>query len=409
MNKVVVLEPDSAFELPALRPRILGGPLGDLPKLDRPRVHIERAIRRLSLVRKGSTVFSELFDFPISVGEPEFLWRPSGLKRPNLVAQLISTLFASRIGIGIEISLAHVIVDRILGFDRLEAERKLQLTPVEWGIWTFLLAKILSRSSEAGFPPSLSTFCLDRVGPDPFDLRGLEPLITVRWPVTVGDLDGSIRLWLPESSAERLMGEWSLPPAEVAPLRSKLGGLTGVWRAEAGTVNMNRGLGRLRVGGIVPLLERPFGGTPKDPRGTITLMLETARDGRFWYDVEPVPNTGAGRVIVRSPLQMTPAPREALAVSSSPTPPSSPSPAPTAAAQGPALTPGDVPVTLVVELGRVNLSLGRLADLKPGDVVELGRHSREPVELTSAGRLVARGELVQIDTELGVRITNVFM
>ena len=62
----------------------------------------------------------------------------------------------------------------------------------------------------------------------------------------------------------------------------------------------------------------------------------------------------------------------------------------------------DVPVTLVVELGRVNLTLGRLADLKPGDVVELGRHSREPVELTSGGRLVARGELVLIDTELGV-------
>ena len=53
----------------------------------------------------------------------------------------------------------------------------------------------------------------------------------------------------------------------------------------------------------------------------------------------------------------------------------------------------DVPVTLVVELGRVNLPLSRLADLKTGDVVELARHS-PPVELTSGGRLVARGELV---------------
>jgi flagellar motor switch protein FliN len=66
-------------------------------------------------------------------------------------------------------------------------------------------------------------------------------------------------------------------------------------------------------------------------------------------------------------------------------------------------------VTLVVELGRVNLPLSRVADLKPGDVVELGRHSREPVELTSGGRLVARGELVLIDTELGVRVTHVFL
>jgi flagellar motor switch protein FliN/FliY len=69
----------------------------------------------------------------------------------------------------------------------------------------------------------------------------------------------------------------------------------------------------------------------------------------------------------------------------------------------------EVPVTLTVELGRVTIPLHRLADLKPGDVLELGRHAREPVELTSNGRLVARGELVQIDTELGVRVTNVLL
>ena len=40
------------------------------------------------------------------------------------------------------------------------------------------------------------------------------------------------------------------------------------------------------------------------------------------------------------------------------------------------VAPLDVPVTLTVELGRVNLTLSRLADLKPGDVVELSRHSR---------------------------------
>jgi flagellar motor switch protein FliN/FliY len=73
------------------------------------------------------------------------------------------------------------------------------------------------------------------------------------------------------------------------------------------------------------------------------------------------------------------------------------------------LGPLDVPVTLTVELGRVNLTLEKLAGLQPGDLIELGRHSREPVELTSSGRLVARGELVLIDTELGVRVTHVFL
>ena len=75
----------------------------------------------------------------------------------------------------------------------------------------------------------------------------------------------------------------------------------------------------------------------------------------------------------------------------------------------PAASPLDVPVTLTAELGRVNLTLTQLADLKPGDVVELNRHSRAPVELTSNGRLVARGELILIDTDLGVRVNNVFL
>ena len=89
-------------------------------------------------------------------------------------------------------------------------------------------------------------------------------------------------------------------------------------------------------------------------------------------------------------------------------------PAPTEPTAGPstgsgAVAPADVPVTLTVELGRINLPLVRVADLKPGDVLELGRRAQEPVELTSGGRLVARGELVQIDNELGVRVTHVFL
>ena len=70
---------------------------------------------------------------------------------------------------------------------------------------------------------------------------------------------------------------------------------------------------------------------------------------------------------------------------------------------------GDAPVTLTVELGRVSIPLDRLVKLAPGDVLELGRHTREPVELTSGGRLIARGELVRVDTELGVRVTQIFL
>ena len=173
-----------------------------------------------------------------------------------------------------------------------------------------------------------------------------------------------------------------------------------VWRAEAAAIALPRGLKSLRVGGVLPLIESRLRGTPQSPSGSLALSIDLAgRLGRVTVPAEPVPMSGGGRLTLTGPMRSVPTPREAIAVPA-PTAPTSAEPNPLAA---------DVPVTLVVELGRVNLPLGRLADLKPGDVVELNRHAREPVELTSGGRLVARGELVQIDTELGVRVTQIFL
>ena len=78
-------------------------------------------------------------------------------------------------------------------------------------------------------------------------------------------------------------------------------------------------------------------------------------------------------------------------------------------AAGPVVDPMDAPVTLTVELGRLTLPLSRLAGLKAGELLELDRHSREPVEISSNGRIVARGDLVLIDSDLGVRVTSVFL
>jgi flagellar motor switch/type III secretory pathway protein FliN len=64
----------------------------------------------------------------------------------------------------------------------------------------------------------------------------------------------------------------------------------------------------------------------------------------------------------------------------------------------------DAPVVVRVEVGSVTLTAREWAELGPGDVIETGRRVAEPVSLRVAGREVARGELVSIDGELGVRI-----
>jgi type III secretion system YscQ/HrcQ family protein len=64
----------------------------------------------------------------------------------------------------------------------------------------------------------------------------------------------------------------------------------------------------------------------------------------------------------------------------------------------------EAPVVVRVELGTVSMPASDWAKLRPGDVIETGTRVAEPVVLRIAGRAVARGELVDVDGELGVRI-----
>jgi flagellar motor switch protein FliN len=64
----------------------------------------------------------------------------------------------------------------------------------------------------------------------------------------------------------------------------------------------------------------------------------------------------------------------------------------------------DAPVVVRVELGAVEMKAREWAALSPGDVLSLGRKIGEPAILRASGVEIARGELVQIDGEYGVRI-----
>ena len=67
----------------------------------------------------------------------------------------------------------------------------------------------------------------------------------------------------------------------------------------------------------------------------------------------------------------------------------------------------DVTVELSVEVGRTRMTLGQALALGPGSVVALSRSAREPVDLLVNGKQVARGEVVVIDDDFGMRITEV--
>jgi flagellar motor switch protein FliN/FliY len=67
----------------------------------------------------------------------------------------------------------------------------------------------------------------------------------------------------------------------------------------------------------------------------------------------------------------------------------------------------DVEMDVAAELGRTRMSVRELLSLSPGAVVELDRAAGNPADLLVNGRLIARGEVVVIDENFGIRVTEI--
>jgi flagellar motor switch protein FliN/FliY len=67
----------------------------------------------------------------------------------------------------------------------------------------------------------------------------------------------------------------------------------------------------------------------------------------------------------------------------------------------------DVPLSISVELGRTSLTIRDLLALGQGSILQLDRHAGEPVDVLVNGKRLARGEVVVIDEDFGIRVTEV--
>lgn len=67
----------------------------------------------------------------------------------------------------------------------------------------------------------------------------------------------------------------------------------------------------------------------------------------------------------------------------------------------------DIPVLLVVELGDGRMEVEQILDLAQGSVIELSQKVDEPLELKVEGVAVARGEVVAVDDNFGIRVAHI--
>ncbi len=412
-----------------------GHPFDDLPRVSRRSGLLEMAVRRWIDRRDWPDHLpwlAEALGSRLEFGPIEVQDRASGLSRSAAIAVLIHPGRAIRIGLGLETSLAHAVVDELLGHQRQPGEERYQVTPVEWGILSYVTLRSLDDRRRDDPLGPIGTWQLDRVSSQPFPAEDYGPLMTIRVAMRLGETNGALRIWIPVALAAEILGS-----DDRVGLRSNrsgrdsafgldLHGLIGDWRAESGAVRLPYGLRDLRASRTrVWAIEESTAPWPSNVSpGRLMLCLETSR----WAWAIPVQWESGGDATARcvrvvdipqriphvretQPMDPTTSSERDPERDRDPEPSADPSnqispPAQSTTARGPTR---DLPLSLNVELGRINMSLERLADLQVGDLLELDRHPHEPVDLTCQGRLVARGDLVRLDNTMGIRIHTVYL
>jgi flagellar motor switch protein FliN/FliY len=66
-----------------------------------------------------------------------------------------------------------------------------------------------------------------------------------------------------------------------------------------------------------------------------------------------------------------------------------------------------VPIQITVELGRTRKRIKDIAELMPGNIVELDRQAGDQVDILANGRPIARGDVVVVDDNYSVRVTEI--
>ena len=67
----------------------------------------------------------------------------------------------------------------------------------------------------------------------------------------------------------------------------------------------------------------------------------------------------------------------------------------------------DVPLEVTVELGRTVKTIKEIIELGAGSIVELDKMAGEHVDILVNGKFIAKGEVVVVDENFGVRITDI--
>ncbi|WP_224250262.1 type III secretion system cytoplasmic ring protein SctQ [Hyalangium gracile] len=408
----------------------------NLERVERPQTELIARLHRLAppanAVEPLYARIKALFDADSRLSLVSMQIRPVAELRRYLAESSFLTVLApgalkSRVVLEVELALAHNLVDMLLG-GAGETVGLRPLTDIEEGVMGFVVLealKALAPSLEPTVPRLRYESVARSVDEAAAKLGEEEQLLIIHANITVGPHSGMVRLIVPSSvmgAADESRGEAEKRARLLADAKANLRLLSTVrtWlRAEIGQAEIaSSDLAYIRVKDVVlmdALTARPDRGEPG--KATLRVGLGSSRvmaevfveDGQYKARLKEfiIGEPAFQRVLPQADEAGQGAqPEEAFTNPENEMPPDS---------EGDALDSNkpeggellaDIPLQLAVELARVPVTADEVVAMKVGQVIELHRSPGEPVELSVNGKVVARGELVEVEGQLGVRVLS---
>ena len=309
--------------------------------------------------------------------------------------------------------LAESITERLLGGDGRADRARRPLTEIEQGVLSFIILKSLAELQEGWTNGRQVALTLSSFAASPSELSATlansHHHQMVGFRLGLGEQVGYARFFVPDN----LVGQaFTVPDQSGATaeelnymrrLLNSMGEKQVSGRVEAATLELDsEDLNSLEPGDIIIIENHRLNLTPDGPAGSVFVKFGSGQNGGIQGQL--INEGGQLRlqiteiVIQEQPLEATMTDSEEQAQHTTEPDDNLPQ------------TEGllrDIAAPVIVELGRLQMNTAQVIRLKTGQILRLPRGANDPVDLVVNDKLFARGELVEVDGELGIRLVQI--
>ena len=305
------------------------------------------------------------------------------------------------------------LIARMFGSEKTDTRAAGALADAEIGVISYILLKLLSEASQKGWPELELTEVETDTGIWKSRLLESTHIYSIDIGIGLAGRGGIARVAIPLTLLDfssLTEPQWSLP-RDAAVLTRRFDALKHLRSEYVALVSQldlsSEEQASLKEGDIILLDEHDLSWEGDELQGLIKLQL---RDQPRTQIVGQLTQTATGNDAVKITLLPEYFAREDETMSDEE------NPEPTESAQEHTQVANlpqaetllrEVPAPVSIELGRLEFNASELARLRQGQIIKLPRNSEDPVNLVVQNEVFARGELVRVDGELGVRISAI--